>query len=144
MNRSRLAIACFVLIVAAALNPVILRMPFANRAGLRNGLTAMQEPPGFYPEYPLFLQDVRSHTQDGDTIALFVPLNTWRGYDHAFYRAQYLLAGREILPVLGRDDRPLPQNATSAKYVALWNLKARATIGQNVIASHHGQLIRMR
>jgi hypothetical protein len=144
MIRRRLAIVCFLATAAAAINPVLLRMPFSNRAGLGAALTAMPERAGYYPDYPLFLADVRSHTRDGDRIALFVPDLAWRGYDHAFFRATYLLYGREILPVLARDDKPMPQNVAAANYIAMWNVTPATTLGTTVVASHRGRLIRVR
>lgn len=144
MMRRRLAMACFVATIVAAINPVLLRMPFSNRAGLGAALTAVPEPRGYYPDYPQFLRDVRQRTRDGDRIALFVPFTTWRGYDHAFFRASFLLAGREVLPVLARNDQPLPENIKAADYIALWNVTPAKSVGATVLATHRGQLIKMR
>jgi hypothetical protein len=66
--------------------------------------------------------EVARRTPKGARILLWTPQQTWEGgYDYAFRRAQYLLAGRELLPMLvdGRDAVD-PGSARAAQYIACW------------------------
>ena len=80
----------------------------------------------WYPQYPRFLEALREHTVDGQTMALVVPAKQWeRGYSYAYYRASYFLAGREVLPIVGPDDRPIPENVARAPMLAAWHVNVR-------------------
>lgn len=142
MLRGSLAVACFVVTTAVAVNPILLRLPFSDRARLGSALTAMQEPRGYYPDYPEFLESVREHTKRGDSICLVVPSTNWNSaYSHAYLRATYLLAGREVLPVITPDSRPAPQNLNRARYVAIWNVPGGSDLGRTVLEQHRGRLL---
>jgi hypothetical protein len=73
------------------------------------------------PEYPQFLTAVAAATPPGSKIAIFVPMRRWDdGYSYAYYRASYILAGREVLPIVWNDDRLLSANVARADYIAVW------------------------
>lgn len=76
---------------------------------------------GKMPEIRGFLDEVEKRTSPGESIALVVPAPDWnRGYEYAFYRASYVLAGRTVLPVMNPAGHPLPSNLERADYIAAW------------------------
>lgn len=68
------------------------------------------------------LLQVEARTKVGDRVLLWTPHRPWQGgYGYAFRRAQYVLAGREVIPLLDRtrdvvDERSIER----AQYVACW------------------------
>jgi hypothetical protein len=101
-------------------------------------------PDRYWPDYPLFLQGVREHTQPGDTIAIIVPRMSWdNGYSYAYYRASYFLTGREVLPLVTPQNGQLLQNYRGAKYIAIFGVGLRAP-ADVVWRSGRGALLRLR
>ena len=144
MVRRRLAIVTFIITAVVAANPVLLRVPFSNRRGLAAALDAAPDPRGYYPEYRAFLADVRAQTRDGDAIALIVPFRSWdEGYAHPYLRAAYLLAGRQVVPIIAparvevRGPLPRPQ------YVAIWGMPEEGVAGQTIFERHRGRLVKL-
>lgn len=114
--RRRVAIVLFVALAVLSIDFDLFR--FALHYKAMQGVMSVYPDRG-WSSYPQFLESVRARTKRGDSIALVVPNARWdRGYAYAFYRASYYLAGREVLPVLDRDDVPQPQNLARARYVA--------------------------
>lgn len=73
-------------------------------------------------DYPEFLAAIRDTTHNGDTIALLVPVRRGSNdYSYAYFRASYLLAGREILPVIDDNGRIIANNIRDARFVATWH-----------------------
>ena len=94
-------------------------------------------------EYPHFLADVVRWTKPGDRIAIFVPMRKWDdGYSYAYYRASFILAGREVIPVVWTDDRLLRENAQRADYFAVWEMNIPHRGLDEVGRSHQGILYR--
>jgi hypothetical protein len=123
--RRIVAAAAFSVIVLLALEPTMIRLPFVDRAALRSSMERAPDR-AWYPQYPRFLDEVRRRTAQGSAIALVVPVRRWEyGYDYAFFRASYFLAGRELLPILTPDDQPLLESFRRARYVAAWGVNAR-------------------
>lgn len=119
------AAALFALIILTSLEPTLLRLPFSDRSRLRDW-TELAADRAWYPGYPKFLEALRAHTANGQTMALVVPVKQWEsGYMYAYYRASYFLAGREVLPVIGPDDRPIPENIARAPMLAAWHVDVR-------------------
>src|SRR2546423_12833950 len=117
--RRRLALVVFVALTILAVDPRLLRFALVDRSVMNRVMT--RYPDRGWEAYPDFLEAVRAHTKHGDSIALLVPAAHWDGgYSYAYYRASYFLAGREVLPLIDRDDSAQPQNFESAKYVAAW------------------------
>lgn len=138
MLRRIVASAVFLIIVLLTIEPTMFRLPLADRSALA---AAMERAPDrdWYPQYPLFLEEVRRRTAKGSTIALVVPVRKWEyGYGYAFFRASYFLAGRELLPILTADDRPLIESFRRARYLAAWGVNAR---GGRVVWSGHGGVL---
>jgi hypothetical protein len=130
----------FVIIALAAINPILLRIPFDDLAAMGSAYERTPDGP-WWPDYPAFLRDVNAVTKPGDSIAIAVPATRWEfGYSYAYYRASYFLAGREVLPLFTADDAILPENLNRAKYVAVWN--ARVPGKWRIVGSgHHGVLL---
>jgi hypothetical protein len=122
--RRRIAFFLFLALALLAIELRLLRAAFGHRAAMHHAMT--RYPDRGWETYPDFLEAVRAHTKPGDSIALLVPAAHWDlGYSYAYYRASYFLTGREVLPVIDRDDSVQPQNFESAKYVAAWRRTVR-------------------
>jgi hypothetical protein len=129
-------------IVAMCLEPNLLQLAFVDRTAYSRAMAVY--PDRQWPQYPRFLEGVRDHTQPGDTIAVVVPAMGWdEGYSYAYYRASYFLTGREVLPLVDPQNRRLPQNLRSVRYVAAFGMRLR---GPAVVVWHGegGTLSRLR
>ncbi|HKO57711.1 MAG TPA: hypothetical protein VJ276_17725 [Thermoanaerobaculia bacterium] len=125
MPRRIVAAAAFLIIVLLSIEPTVIRLPFVDRSELRASMETAADRT-WYPQYPRFLDEVRRRTPKGSTIALVVPIRGWEeGYQYAFFRASYFLAGRELLPILTPDDKPLVESFRRARYLAAWGINAR-------------------
>jgi len=117
--RRVLAIALLVALIAFRVEPRLLRVLFQRAAYARFYARFADR---LWPQYPQFLEGVRAHTQAGDTIAIVAPTLDWDGgYMYAFYRASYVLSGREVLPLADADHHLQLLNFRNARYVAVWN-----------------------
>jgi len=120
-RRRLLALPAFAAIVLSGLDVQFLSLPFVDRSGLAAHARAEADR-AWYPAYPRFLEAVRVRTRPGQSIAIVVPVRRWNdGYDFAFYRASYFLAGRTVLPVLDSQDRVHPENMRAADFIAAWH-----------------------
>ena len=78
------------------------------------------------PGYAAFLREVRARTPDDARIAVAVPMRRWgAGYEYAYYRASYALAGREVIPLVDRDDSAHLGRLRDAEWVASWGMAPR-------------------
>ena len=67
------------------------------------------------------LVDVDRSTPRGAKIAIALPFRDWEGgYGYGYYRASFLLPGKQVVPLLP------PSNLRFADYVVMW--KARSAI----------------
>jgi hypothetical protein len=106
-------------LIASRIEPRLLGVPL-RRAYFARAYGAFAD--RLWPQYPQFLAGVRAHTQPGDSIAIVVPTLEWdSGYSYAYYRASYLLTGREVLPLADRENHLQLLNFRQAKYIAVWN-----------------------
>ena len=106
-------------IFALRIDRQLLILPFLQRAPISAAFD--QRPDRLWPQYPRFIEGVRQRTQNGDSIALVAPTLNWdNGYSYAYYRASYLLAGREVLPLSLEDGSLHPENFRRAKYIAVF------------------------
>jgi hypothetical protein len=139
--RRVLALIAFLAIFALRVDRQFVRLPFMDRGPLGQVFTA--RPDRLWPKFPRFLAGVRAHTTNGDSIAIVVPSLDWdEGYSYAYYRASYLLAGREVLPVAMEDRKPRPENLKRADYVAVWGRGAPSGPGRVVWQGEDGYLLR--
>ena len=138
--RRVLAYVCLFVIVALRIEPQLLRLPFIDRSALNRQLALTAD--GEWQQYPRFLQGVREHTRDGDSIVVVVPALKWDdGYSYAYYRASYFLAGRVVLPLVTEDDRQHPENVKGVRYIAAWHMQPRAGVGRMVWQGEGGALL---
>lgn len=118
--RRLLAQVVFISMLVGLFEPYYWKMFTVDRPRLSAWLTELSY--SRMPGYRSFLEEVRARTDEGETIAIWVPMRQWfGGYGYAFCRAQYLLAGRKPIPLLGRDDRPLVESLRQAEWVAAWH-----------------------
>ena len=117
--RPRFALLIFLALTIFAIDPSLLRDATVARPLVA---PAAELPDTIWPGFTNFLAEVRERTPRGASIAIVVPTTKWDdGYAFAFYRASYLLAGREVLPVVMPEGRELRENLARAQYVAVWN-----------------------
>lgn len=70
------------------------------------------------PGYRAFLLEAREIIPEGVAVGLLAAIPGEGSY-YAYYRASYLLAGREVIPLfLG--DQPLPGDLPRAQYLITW------------------------
>ena len=129
------------LILVGGMRVMYLRLFVTDRAALRESFAGY--PDRDTPSYPVFLRAVAAATPPGARIAIFVPMRHWDGgYSYAYYRAGYLLAGREVLPLVWRDDRVLPENAARAEYIASWHREITPPGFKVVLRVAEGELLK--
>lgn len=80
------------------------------------------------PGLRTFLAGVDAHTPPHARIAIWVPFQQWDGgYGYAYYRASYLLPGKQVVPLLAlHEDRPDFSNLRQADYLAAFGQPIRA------------------
>ena len=111
----------------------------AGRAQTRAALEAMSEEPG----YREFLKEVEARTEKGSTILVVAPRPWGNGqYEYVYYRAVYLVASRTVLPARWNDNRPIRENAQSARYVAAWDMRIESPSHELVWQGTRGALYR--
>lgn len=141
MIRRVAAATLFAAIVVIGIEPILLSLPFRDRRPMAAAFANRADQ--LFPGYVEFLAEVRAHTRDGDSIAIVVPSRSWeRGYSYAYYRASYLLAGREVLPLVDRSDRVVTGNMRAAQYVASWGVTPPP--GEVVSKRNRGVLVKRR
>ena len=129
--RRTLTILCLAAIVLARIKIDYVWRPFFDHAGLK---AEMLRWPDWWPQYPPFLDEVRAHTRNGDTITIITPVRSWNlGYAYAFFRGSYFLAGRRVLPYVSYEKVLHPENVLAARYVAVYRTAAPPGSGSNVV-----------
>jgi hypothetical protein len=140
--RRALTILSLAAIVALCTDVRRLQMPFIDREPYSRALAIF--PDRQWPQYPRFLAGVRAHTRPGDTITVVMPAMGWDdGYSYAYYRASYFLTGREVLPLVDRQNGRLPQNFRAARYIAAFGVTLRVP-ADVVWQGEGGALLRLR
>ncbi|GEM_PF-4203775 len=128
--RWMLAAGCFAALVLTPLDLERIVRPFVDRSQIQAEAGVRMDGP-WWPDYPRFLNAVRQRTQPGDVILLDFPQRRWMGgYAFAYYRAAYVLTGREVLPLIDEHDQIVRDNIRAARWVALFT------------AQRQGQLLR--
>jgi len=140
--RRLLTILCLAALVALCIDIRLLQLPFIDRKPYSRALGVY--PDRRWPQYPHFIDGVRAHTKPGDTITIVVPAMAWDDYySYAYYRASYILTGREVLPLVTPQNERLPQNLAAARYVAAFGVTLR--LPNDVIwKGEGGTLVRLR
>lgn len=110
----------WIAIGAGVFQPLYLRIHTLDGGALRALWT--EAPFRRIPGLRAMLLEVEARTNPGDRVLLWTPHRPWQGgYGYAFRRAQYVLAGRDVIPLLDRardvvDERSIDR----AQYVACW------------------------
>jgi hypothetical protein len=132
------ALTLLIVLAGARIQTGLLRLPFMDRAFLERHFAEL--PDRGWGDFPAFLAGVRVQTRPGDSIALMVPARHWEGgYSYAFYRASYLLAGRQVVPLVQPDDRVAMGNLGAATYLAAWRMPPIA--GHPIVWRGHGGVL---
>jgi len=114
------ALAAGLAIAAGSFQPFYLRILTLDTAKLR--ATWIELPYRKVPGLRKGMVEIAARTPLNARILLWTPHHSWEGgYNYAYRRAQYLLAGREVLSLLatGRDDID-PRSFGEAQYIACW------------------------
>jgi hypothetical protein len=83
-------------------------------------------------------------TPPGARIAIWLPFHQWEGgYGYGYYRASYLLPGKQVVPLLvPGEDRDAPGNIAQADYVLCWRAQPRLPGFTIIWQSPDGALLR--
>src|SRR5258705_9529584 len=96
----RILAAC-ALVTLVAFHEEFVKLPATFFQWSNLSRTVAARPSGNWPEYSLFLEGVRQNTRPGDKIVIAtLGMRNPETYVYAYYRANYLLAGREVLPLV--------------------------------------------
>lgn len=135
------ALLIFIAIFALRIDRQFILLPVLDRAPLNQAFAERAD--RLWPQFPRFIDGVRARTVNGDSVAIVVPTLNWdEGYSYAYYRASYLLAGREVLPVSMDDHRLHPEAFRAAKFVAVWGRPFPPSRYQVVWQGEGGVLLR--
>lgn len=110
--------AALLLILIGGFEPFYLRIFTVNRASEEAAFSDM--PFRKMTGLQTFLKGVDAHTPPHARIAIWLPFHEWEsGYGYGYYRASYLLPGKQVVPLLARGkDRLQLANLAHADYVA--------------------------
>jgi hypothetical protein len=101
------------MIVIGGFEPYYVRIFAANQAQTRAAMTEL--PYRKLPGFRRLLLDVDRSTPRGAKIAIALPFRDWDGgYGYGYYRASFLLPGKQVVPLLP------PANLRAADYVVIW------------------------
>lgn len=126
------SIVALAMIVIGGFEPFYLRIFAANGASMRAAFTEL--PYRKMPGLRLFLSGVDDRTPPGARIAICVPFTEWDGgYGYAYYRASYLLPGRQVVPIA---------NVNEADFVACWHVRPALPRFEPVWQNADGVLLR--
>jgi len=108
----------FAALVGFGLKPFYVTFLSADRDGWGRHLD--QFPDRRAPGYVELLRAAADRIPAGSRVAIVFPTLEWsRGYSYAYFRAEYLLAGRVVVP-LSWFDRPRPERIVEAEYVVVY------------------------
>jgi len=136
------AAASFLLILIGGFEPFYLRIFGIDRNGM--GAAFAEMPFRKVTGLQAFLKGVHAHTPPRARIALWLPFRKWDGgYGYAFYRAGYLVPGKQVVPLLAQgEDRVEPANLAQADYVASLGERISIPGFESVWQDEHGVLLK--
>ncbi|MEO6259708.1 MAG: hypothetical protein ABIP63_05130 [Thermoanaerobaculia bacterium] len=110
----------FAAILAGGFEPFYLRALTGGPVASPAQLTEL--PYRKLPGFRRLLETAAARTPPGARIAIALPFQQWEGgYGYGYYRASYLLPGRQVVPLLvPGEDRPALGNLRQADYVLSW------------------------
>src|SRR5207244_1806969 len=101
------------MLVVGGFEPYYVRVFAADGERTRAAMTEL--PYRKLPGLKRLLADVDRSTPPGAKIAIALPFRDWdAGYGYGYYRASFLLPGKQVVPLLP------PQNMRFADYVVIW------------------------
>lgn len=147
MNASRWrligSIVALVLLLGGSFQLDYLRVLLADRDAVARRIDHLRF--GKMPEIRGYLEAVEAKTSRGESVALLIPAPGWnQGYEYAFYRAAYVLAGRTVLPVMTPAGDPIPGNLERADLIAAWRVPLDPSRFEIVWRGHDGVLARVK
>lgn len=115
-----LAVAAWLAIGIGAFQTFYLRIWTADRAALRHQYVEL--PFRRIPGWRTLLEETAARTPPGARILIGLPHRPWQsGYGYGFRRAQYVLHGRDAIPLLDREtDRVDDAALERADFVVCW------------------------
>ncbi len=136
------AAVAFALILIGGLEPFYLRIFAIDRAS--QGAVFAELPFHKMRGLKSFLEGVDARTRRGARIALWVPYRQWEGgYGYAYYRASYLLPGKQVVPLLAlHEDRVAFSNLAQADYLASFGERIEAPGFESCWQDEHGMLLK--
>jgi hypothetical protein len=136
------AAAAFLLILIGGFEPFYLRIFRMDRKGM--GAAFAEMPFRKVTGLQAFLKGVDAHTPPHARIALWFPFRQWEGgYGYGYYRASYLLPGKQVVPLLAlHDDRPQLTNLGQADYLASYGELMVPPGFEHVWHDEHGALLK--
>jgi hypothetical protein len=137
----RLLAATIFVALAALAAQRLFRLAAVRDPGFRARLATAAD--ARFPSYPQFLEQVRAATKPGERIAIVFPATSWDGgYAYGYYRASYILSGREVMPLLSEQNVPLPANFEGASAIAAYRTNIPAGPYRVVFTTPDGFLVR--
>jgi hypothetical protein len=107
------AYAVLAMLVIGGFEPYYVRIFTADAARRRAAMTEL--PYRKLPGLRRLLVDVDRSTPRGAKVAIALPFRDWEGgYGYGYYRASFLLPGKQVVPLLP------PSNLRFADYVVVW------------------------
>jgi len=136
------AVVAFALILIGGFEPFYLRVFGIDRA--REGAAFAELPFQKIRGLKSFLEGVDAHTPPRARIAIWVPFRQWEGgYGYAYYRASYLLPGKQVVPLLApHEDRVVFSNLAKADYLASLGEPIVAPGFESCWQDEHGMLLK--
>ncbi len=136
------ATAALLLILIGAFEPFYLRIFMIDRKREEAAFSAL--PFRKMPGLQTFLQGVDAQTPPGARIAIWLPFHQWEGgYGYAYYRASYLLPGKQVVPLLEQHaDRLNLVNLAQADYLASFDEQIKAPGFESKWRDAHGMLLK--
>lgn len=115
-----LAAAAWLAIGIGAFQTFYLRIWTADRSALREQYGEL--PFRRIPGWRTLLEETATRTPPGARILIALPHRPWQsGYGYGFRRAQYVLAGREAVPLLDRESGRIDDAALArVDFVVCW------------------------
>lgn len=114
------ALGSFLAIAIGTFQSLYVRIYTIDLPGLRAAWTEL--PYRKLPGLRRMLLEVDRRTPDGARILLWLPQHEWDGgYGYGFWRAEYLLARKTVIPLLHPEhDRMEPSHLSEADWVVCW------------------------
>lgn len=139
--RKIIAAGALIALLALRVEPKLWQFPFGDRALLNAYFVDQAD--HHWAMYVRFLKGVRERTPRGAKIIFVVPTMSWDdGYSYAYYRANYFLSGREVLPLVWMDDSTHSENLRAAEYLGLWRVEMPRTNARVVWQGEGGVLLK--